>query len=94
MKIDNLDHLVLTVKDIKATADFYVNVLGMELVQFGAGRSALLFGSQKISLHQQGTEFDPKAATPTPGSADLCFITSAPIGEFRLHLSNSARMAL
>ena len=85
MKIDQLDHLVLTVKDIKTTVDFYVNVLGMERVQFGAGRSALLFGSQKINLHQQGNEFEPKAKVPTPGSADLCFITSVPIREVVNH---------
>jgi catechol 2,3-dioxygenase-like lactoylglutathione lyase family enzyme len=86
MKIDNLDHLVLTVRDIKATADFYVSVLGMELVQFGVGRSALLFGSQKINLHQQGNEFDPKAEAPTPGSADMCFLTSVPLAEVVNHL--------
>ena len=86
MKIDNLDHLVLTVKDLKATVDFYVKVLGMEPIQFGAGRSALLFGSQKINLHQQGNEFDPKAETPTPGSADLCFLTSVPMAEVVSHL--------
>jgi catechol 2,3-dioxygenase-like lactoylglutathione lyase family enzyme len=86
MKIDTLDHLVLTVKDIKMTVDFYVNALGMELVRFGAGRNALLFGSQKINLHQQGNEFEPKAQAPTPGSADLCFITPVPLGEVVDHL--------
>ena len=86
MKIDKLDHLVLTLKDVKTTIDFYVNVLGMELVQFGAGRSALLFGSQKINLHQQGNEFDPKALAPTPGSGDLCFLTSVPLVEVVNHL--------
>ena len=81
MKIDNLDHLVLTVEDIKTTSDFYVNVLGMELIQFGSGRTALRFGSQKINLHQRGSEFEPKARAPTPGSADLCFITPVPLAE-------------
>jgi catechol 2,3-dioxygenase-like lactoylglutathione lyase family enzyme len=33
-----------------------------------------VFGSSKINLHQRGREFEPKAATPTPGSADLCLI--------------------
>ena len=81
MKIDNLDHLVLTVEDIKTTSDFYVNVLGMELIQFGSGRTALRFGSQKINLHQRGSEFEPKARAPTPGSADLCFITPVPLAD-------------
>jgi catechol 2,3-dioxygenase-like lactoylglutathione lyase family enzyme len=74
MKIDRLDHLVLTVRSIEATCAFYADVLGMEVVTFGAGRKALQFGRQKINLHEAGKEFEPKAAAPLPGSADLCFI--------------------
>ena len=54
MKIDALDHFVLTVKDIVATCDFYSKALGMEVITFGEGRKALTFGSQKINLHEQG----------------------------------------
>jgi len=74
MRIDRLDHLVLTVADIDRTVAFYTEVLGMEEVTFGAGRRALMFGRSKINLHQRGREFDPKAHVPTPGSADLCFV--------------------
>ena len=49
MKIDRLDHFVLTVDDIEATVQFYVEVLGMEKVAFGNGRIALTFGQQKIN---------------------------------------------
>lgn len=87
MKIDNLDHIVLTVRDIKTTCAFYSSVLGMEIVKFGADRMALSFGLQKINLHQQGNEFEPSAQKPTPGSADLCFITSDPLPEVVRHLS-------
>jgi len=76
MRIDRLDHLVLTVADIDATTDFYTRVLGMKAVTFGAGRTALAFGQSKINLHQAGHEFEPKAYRPTPGSADLCLITT------------------
>jgi len=76
MRIDRLDHLVLTVADIDATTDFYTRVLGMKAVTFGAGRTALAFGQSKINLHQAGHEFEPKAHRPTPGSADLCLITT------------------
>ena len=86
MKIDSLDHLVLTVADIEATCAFYQRVLGMEVVTFGAGRKALAFGVQKINLHQAGREFEPKAERPTPGSADLCFLTSVPLAEVQNHL--------
>ncbi|MDP3777574.1 MAG: VOC family virulence protein [Methylotenera sp.] len=87
MKIDGLDHLVLTVKDIETSIAFYSIVLGMEVITFIGGRKALSFGTQKINLHQHKKEFEPKAQHPTPGSADLCFITSVPIPEVVNHLS-------
>lgn len=87
MKIESLDHLVLTVADLEATCDFYVRVLGMETVTFGPqGRKALAFGTQKINLHQHGHEFEPKAALPTPGSEDFCLITATPLAEVIEHL--------
>ena len=81
MKIESIDHLVLTVRDIDASCTFYERVLGMEVITFGAGRKALAFGRQKINLHQYYQEFEPKAKVPTPGSEDLCFITTTPIPE-------------
>ena len=86
MKIDALDHLVLTVADIEATCAFYTKVLGMQEVSFGQGRKALAFGAQKFNLHQRGHEFEPKAQHPTPGSADLCLITSVPAEQVIAHL--------
>lgn len=86
MKIDRLDHLVLTVKNIAATCEFYATVLGMDVVTFGDHRKALRFGTQKINLHQVGQEFEPKAHRPTPGSADLCFITTTPLADVIEHL--------
>ncbi len=87
MKIDSLDHLVLTVRDIDASVSFYSKALGLEIVTFGSDRKALTFGIQKINLHQQGQEFEPKAQNPTPGSADFCFLTSVPIANVQSHLS-------
>jgi catechol 2,3-dioxygenase-like lactoylglutathione lyase family enzyme len=78
--IETLDHLVLTVANLDATTDFYTEVLGMDLVTFN-GRKALAFGEQRINLHHRGHEFNPKAAHPTPGSGDLCFITATPLEE-------------
>jgi catechol 2,3-dioxygenase-like lactoylglutathione lyase family enzyme len=88
MRLDSLDHLVLTVRNIDKTISFYSEVLGMRPVTFAPGRKALAFGSMKINLHQAGREFEPKAQQPTPGSADLCFITSVPIREVIEHLDN------
>jgi catechol 2,3-dioxygenase-like lactoylglutathione lyase family enzyme len=77
--IDRIDHLVLTVDDVERTIAFYVHVLGMREVTFDSGRKALTFGSSKINLHQRGRELEPKAANPTPGSADLCLIADDPL---------------
>ncbi|EAO6277264.1 VOC family protein [Salmonella enterica] len=81
MIIDRIDHLVLTVSDISTTIRFYEEVLGFSAVTFKQNRKALIFGAQKINLHQQEMEFEPKASRPMPGSADLCFITSTPIND-------------
>jgi catechol 2,3-dioxygenase-like lactoylglutathione lyase family enzyme len=86
MQIERIDHIVFTVRDIEATCEFYERVLGMEAVSFGEGRMALQFGHQKINLHQAGKEFEPKAALPTPGAIDLCFITHDPIERVIDHL--------
>ena len=88
MKIDSIDHVVFTVKDINATCEFYSKVLGMEIVTFGEGRKALAFGSQKVNLQQLGRESTLIAEKPTPGSADICFVTSVPVSEVLAHLNS------
>ncbi|NJL19663.1 MAG: VOC family protein [Leptolyngbyaceae cyanobacterium SM1_3_5] len=82
----HLDHLVLTVRDIPTTCEFYQR-LGMEVATFG-DRKALKFGQQKINLHQTGQEFEPKAQRPTPGSADLCFLVRTPIEQAAAYLKS------
>jgi catechol 2,3-dioxygenase-like lactoylglutathione lyase family enzyme len=86
VRINRIDHLVLTVADLDQTMDFYVRVLGMEPVTFGAGRRALRFGRHKLNLHQAGHELEPKARRPTPGSADLCLVTTTPLDRVMDHL--------
>ena len=86
MEISHLDHLVLTVKDLQVTVDFYQRVLGMKPIEFGEGRLALSFGTQKINLHLSGSEFEPKARRVQVGSADLCFITNTSIAEVAEHI--------
>jgi catechol 2,3-dioxygenase-like lactoylglutathione lyase family enzyme len=92
MQLDRLDHLVLTVQEIEKTCEFYSRVLGMRVITFGENRKAVQFGQQKLNLHQAGQDVEPKAAYPTPGSADLCFITETPleqvVAELRSHQVN------
>ncbi len=84
--IDHLDHLVLTTADEDACVRFYVGVLGMTLETFGEGRKAIRFGAQKINLHLQGREFEPKAHAPLPGSLDVCFIAAVPLADVTARL--------
>lgn len=75
MKVIGLDHLVLTVKSIERTVDFYCRILGMTHEVFGPDRRhALRFGPHKINLHQADNMFEPRALHPTMGSGDLCFL--------------------
>ena len=86
MHIDRLDHLVLTVGDIERSVAFYRDVLGMQPVTFGGGRTALTFGQSKINLQEVGKEFEPKARRPVAGSADICLITSDRLEAVRAEL--------
>lgn len=88
MRVESLDHIVFTVRDLQATIDFYTRALGMSEVTFAGGRKALAFGTQKINLHLAGKEFEPKADRPTPGSADVCFLTATPVEQAAAHLAS------
>lgn len=89
----SLDHLVLTVSQLEDTLAFYRDILGMKAERFGPSdgseRWALRFGLQKINLHVRGAEFEPKAACPTPGSADLCFLSDTPLEAWMHHLETA-----
>ena len=79
MIVQSIDHIVLTTRDLDKCLAFYTQALGMTLERFGAGRIALRFGEQKINVHPPGFEAGIKAARPTPGSLDLCFLAACPL---------------
>lgn len=81
--IASIDHVVLTTRDMERTVAFYTEVLGMRREVFGDGRIALVFGQQKLNL-QDGKSNAGVAAVadhPTPGSLDLCFLSSEPLDD-------------
>ena len=88
LKIESLDHLVLTVASIERSVAFYANVLGMTVQHFGSPevpRIALAFGRQKINLHQSDRVPDANVLRPMPGTADFCLITTQTIEEVVAH---------
>jgi len=85
INILTLDHLVLTVKNIDKTVEFYEK-LGMKKEIFANNRIALKYANQKINLHKLGSEFEPKAQNVKEGSADLCFIVEQNLEEVIAYL--------
>jgi catechol 2,3-dioxygenase-like lactoylglutathione lyase family enzyme len=89
VSIENIDHLVLNVADAKASADWYVRVLGMRL-EIVKGRTVLWFGRQKIHLRPIFSSQDEwfTAAHAAAGSDDLCFATTSRIEQILEHLKS------
>lgn len=86
MKIERIDHFVLTVSDVDATCEFYTRVLGMKVIEFGKGRRALRFGPHKINLHMASGSPRLRAENPSVGGGDFCLITKVPIDDVVKHL--------
>ena len=94
MNLEKIDHVVITVKDLDKTIDFYTNILGMKLEEFSSTlddnqiRYAVSFGSQKINIHEEKKPFKPNALNPCSGSMDICFISKNKIKDWVYHLKN------
>ena len=84
--IAGIDHFVLTVRSLEASCDFYRRVLGMRRLDEPNRPTALLFGNQKINLHEVHRTFEPKAKSPTPGSGDFCLVAAVPLAEIQASL--------
>ncbi|SDK14663.1 VOC family protein [Billgrantia gudaonensis] len=84
--LSGLDHLVITVTDISRAVDFYTRVLGLEVRYRDRERVDLMLGDIALRLHWTATDIEPRAATPTPGSLDLCLRSLLPLDEVARHL--------
>jgi catechol 2,3-dioxygenase-like lactoylglutathione lyase family enzyme len=88
LKIDHIDHIVLTTKDVNKVIEFYTKILGFQLYTYGEDqRKALIFGEYKINIHSVDQFYEPKAKQPTPGSIDLCLISKTPLKEIIAYLN-------
>ena len=85
MKIDHLDHLVVTTADLEKCLHFYVDILGMELDDRN-NRYAVKFGNQKINSHRKKAEFLPAARNVTYGSQDICLIAEGDINDIKAEI--------
>jgi len=93
VKVSAIDHIVINVRDVARSAEWYRKTLGMEVRVFdpGAGKSprtTLVFGRQKINVRPLSADkvewftADHEAA----GSDDLCFLTASTPDEVVAHL--------
>jgi len=85
--IRSIDHIVITVSDMKKTIHFYCDILGMEINQFysksdNTYRKSLKFGKQKINLHEASNPYKPNAEVALPGTLDICFLTDEPLSHW------------
>ena len=87
LTVTGFDHIVLCVRDVAGTREFYQRVLGMEPREERPGKWSLHFGEHKISL-QDAVSAPSIARDTAPGSGNFCVVSSTPVGEWRRHLAD------
>jgi catechol 2,3-dioxygenase-like lactoylglutathione lyase family enzyme len=94
VKVNALDHLVINVSDVARSTEWYSRILGMEVKVFDPGegkapRTSLEFGNQKINVRPRDASKIEwfTADHETPGSEDLCFLTSSTPDQVVAHLN-------
>ena len=86
MRVQNIDHVVITTNDLAACLHFYADILGLEHIERN-GRHELWLAGQKFNIHQRPAEFLPAAARPTPGSMDICLVVVGPLAAVQAELA-------
>lgn len=96
VKVHALDHLVINVSDVARSAEWYRNILGMEIKVFDPGqgkakRTSLVFGDQKINVRPRDAAKVEwfTADHQTAGSEDLCFLTTSTPEQVVAHLTDN-----
>jgi catechol 2,3-dioxygenase-like lactoylglutathione lyase family enzyme len=98
--IISIDHIVITVSNLENSIHFYCDLLGMEINEFYSSsdntiRKSLMFGSQKINLHEASNPYKPNAEVALPGTLDICFLTERPLSEWiKIFNKNSLKIEL
>lgn len=96
LRVDAIDHVVLSVSDVETSAAWYARVLGMTREDFHPApgkppRTALKFGRQKLNLRPVTAHKDEwsTAEQPAVGSEDLCFLCEVTPEQVAAHLAAS-----
>jgi catechol 2,3-dioxygenase-like lactoylglutathione lyase family enzyme len=93
LRVEAVDHLVINVRDVEASASWYARVLGMERQDFAPSpgqppRTAMMFGRQKINLRPITASKQDwfTAEHEAVGSDDFCFLTTSSPEDVVAHL--------
>ena len=86
--VKRIDHLVLNVADLEASAEWYGRVLGMRR-EIADARTIMWFGEQKLHLRPVDATQDEwfTGDHPATGSDDLCFEADADVSAIAAHLA-------
>ena len=82
MKLKNIDHMVITTKDLDKCLHFYSDILGMKH-RVVDGQHVLEFGNEKFNIHEYVGEFLPYAKNAAAGSQDFCLVAEGDIYEIK-----------
>lgn len=94
MPVRGIDHVAITVAEMEESLAFYTRVLGAELQYaelWRAGKlpvAILQLGDSRLSVHDAAKPASPHAATPLPGSQDLCFRWEGSLDDARRQLES------
>jgi catechol 2,3-dioxygenase-like lactoylglutathione lyase family enzyme len=84
-----LDHVVIAVSDWERSNRFYRDVLGADLVPFGAPpRVGYRIGDAQLNVHGPGVDVSSNVARlpVEPGNSDLCFAWDGALDDAIAHL--------
>ena len=88
LAVERIDHLVLNVADVEASAAWYARVLGMRR-EVSGGRTILWLGEQKLHVRPVDASQEEwfTGHHPAAGSDDLCFAADADLDAITAHLA-------
>lgn len=75
MNVTGIDHVVLYVEDVRATAAFYADLFDAETEAYAPDATAVRLGPTRLNLRPVEGEGALVADVPTAGAGDVCLLT-------------------
>ncbi|XIF19550.1 MAG: hypothetical protein AJITA_00206 [Acetilactobacillus jinshanensis] len=88
MRVRDIDHLTITVKDLDRTMRFYHEVLDLPVVSFTKKLLTVQLGHQKLEFRQADMNYNPNIPHATPGASAFCITDKDSLTYTKEHLAN------